>query len=51
VPGAGDGAEPRVRWDDVPSGWDGVFYVGAVSAAAPVFEPAPGEDFDFDARM
>jgi hypothetical protein len=51
IPGEGDGFEPRVRWEQVPHGWDGVFYVGAVSASPPVLEPAPGEDFDNDARM
>jgi hypothetical protein len=30
VPGAGDGFEPRVRWDDVPRGWDGVLWIGVV---------------------
>jgi len=41
VAGVGDGVEPRVRWDGVPRGWDGVFWVGVVSASHPVFEPAP----------
>ena len=51
VAGVGAGVEPRVRWDGVPGGWDGVLWVGVVSASPPVFEPPPGEDFDIDARM
>lgn len=49
VPGAGDGFEPRVRWDGVPRGWDGVLWMGVVSASPPAVEPAVadlGADFD-----
>jgi hypothetical protein len=41
VAGTGDGFEPRVRWTAPPPGWDGVFYVGVVSASPPVLEPPP----------
>ncbi len=49
VPGAGDGFEPRVVWNGVPRGWDGVLWMGVVTASAPVVEPAiadVGGDFD-----
>jgi hypothetical protein len=51
VAGAGDGVEPRVRWHHPPAGWDGVLYVGVVSASPPVLEPPAGEDFDNPPQM